>query len=176
MLLLACADRRPSASPLRPDALYRQAVRTASMDDLVDEATRIRDREMHELFHGMAKGQPVQQQQQSQQAATAGSKAPPAAAPAGGKAAAAEAVVSPARQPGGQHPPEASVAAAAAGARGTAAEEDEEEEEEFDEADFKRWMVSAKAAGGRAAPLADEDTWPGGEGEHAPTQSKKRSW
>ena len=135
------------------------------MDDLVDEATRVRDREMHELYHGMAsKGQ-------QQSAAAAGGKADAAAA-AGGKATASATAAMSSRQPDQPRPN-----APAAGTRGTEKEE-EEEDEEFDEADFKRWIASAKAAGGRAAPLADEDTWPSGKGEEEQQASatSKRSW
>ena len=118
----------------------------------MDEATRVRDREMHELYHGMAsKGQ----QPAQQSAATAGGKS-------------ASAAVS-SRQPDQPRPN-----APAAGTR----DAEEEEEEEFDEEDFKRWIASTKAAGGREAPLADEDTWPsGGKGEEQQASAtSKRSW
>ena len=152
--LSVCADRRPAASPLSPAALYRQAARTSSMDDLVDEATRVRDREMHELYHSMtSKGQQPAQQSSS----AAGEKA----------SASAKAALS-SKQPDQPRPK-----GTAAGPRDT----EEEEEEEFDEADFKRWVASAKAAGGREAPLADEDTWPsGGEEEQQASATSQRSW
>jgi hypothetical protein len=145
--------------------LYRQAARLSSMDDLVDAATRIRDRELHELYHSMKLG------------GASKSEVPIKAArkPAAAAAVAVSSSGDLSQQRAGLV--KGSTVVSASPVPRTSAgrvDDDDDDDGELDEEDFKRWLASTKAAGGRLA--GDDDSCGSLADGTTEASSHKRSW
>lgn len=139
----------------RVDEMYRNALRASTMDNLIDEATRIRDRELHQLW----KTSSTLSETLTAAPAALTSLSPSSSALRQISAASASNVETNARD-----------------GDVIKQQDGKKEEEEFDEADFNAWMSAARSAVGTQAPVIALDDYGNDSGGFSVDKPSNQSW
>ncbi|GAX78681.1 hypothetical protein CEUSTIGMA_g6119.t1 [Chlamydomonas eustigma] len=175
----------------RADELYRKALQVSSMDNLVEEATRVRDRELHQLWRMTANsitpadngvtGPAVESTTSAYSAVVRQSPAAPASSDQKAmKPNESSKADSRGRQSSSSRIPTEVTGNDHAATSIMKQRQDDAEEEEFDEADFKSWMAAVRSAGGVQAPVIalddDNDGHGSSGGGFNADHGSQRSW